>query len=68
MTKVVDIAVKEVKDGTPFRAGLELEDDLPQYEVSLMVGRQCVEEEIDAVSGKVLSVEKQKLETTAGYR
>jgi Peptidase propeptide and YPEB domain/3-keto-disaccharide hydrolase len=68
MTQAVEIAVKEVKDGKPFRADLQMEDDHPQYEVTMIAGEQCVEVEIDAVSGKVLGIQRDAVEHTAGHR
>jgi hypothetical protein len=68
MAQAVEAATKEVKDGKPFRAELRMQDGQAQYEVAMMAGEQCVEVEIDAASGKVLKVEKDEMETTAGHR
>ena len=68
MAQAVEIATKEVQGGQPFRAELEMEDGQAQYEVVLLAGTACVEVEIDATSGKVLKVEKEEMETTAGHR
>jgi hypothetical protein len=68
MAQAVEIAAKEVKDGKPLRAELQMEDDQPQYEVTMIVGEQRAEVEIDALSGKVLGVEREEIQKTASHR
>ncbi len=68
MARAVEIAAQEVKDGTPLRAELRMEDDRPQYEVTMIAGRRRVEVEIDALSGRVLRVEREEIEATASHR
>ncbi|HSW47072.1 MAG TPA: PepSY domain-containing protein [Phycisphaerae bacterium] len=68
MAQAVETATKEVKDGRPYRAELQMEDGQPQYEVTMIAGAQRVEVEIDAVSGKVLNVEREEIEKTASHR
>lgn len=60
IVQAIETAMKEVKDGKPFEAELEMEEGNPQYDVKVMVGDECFEVEIDAVTGKVLEVEKKE--------
>lgn len=61
--EALQIAQKEVPDGFPIEAELEIEDDDEEepaaYEVGLYVAsrEQMVEVEVDAVTGAVLEVE-----------
>ncbi len=68
MSQAIEIAAREVKDGKPFRAELQMEDGQAQYEVTMIAGEQRVEVEIDAVDGKVLDIQKEEMEQTAGLR
>jgi uncharacterized membrane protein YkoI len=60
MIQAVEIAMKEVKGGKPYEAELEMEEGKPQYEVKVMADDKRLEVKIDAVSGKVLKVEKEE--------
>ncbi|MGQ9652389.1 MAG: PepSY domain-containing protein [Phycisphaerae bacterium] len=68
MVQAVEIAAREVKDGKPLRAEMQMEDGQAQYEVTMIAGTQCVEVEIDAVSGKVLNVEREEMEVSPSHR
>jgi len=68
MVQAVEIAAQEVKDGKPLRAEIQMEDGQAQYEVTMIAGTQVVEVEIDAMSGKVLNVEREEMEMTASHR
>ena len=68
MTQAVEIAGKEVQGGKPLRVELQMEDGQPQCEVTMIAGEQRVEVEIDAVSGRVLGIEREQMEQTASHR
>ncbi len=68
MTQALEAAGKEVQEGKPFRVELLLKNARAQYEVTMLAGEECVEVAIDATSGKVLGVRKERMETTAGHR
>lgn len=68
MVEALQIAQKHVQDAKPLRAELQLEDGQVQYEVTMLAGRQRVDVEIDAVSGKVLEVVREAMESNAGHR
>ncbi len=68
MSQAIEIAAREVKDGKPFRAELQIEDSQAQYEITMIAGEQRFEVEIDALDGKVLNVQKEEIEKTAGLR
>ncbi len=58
----IETAIKEVGEGKAYEAELEMEDGRPVYSVGMVVGERCVEVEIDAVTGRVLSVEDETAE------
>lgn len=68
MVQAVEIAAQEVKDGKLLRAEMQMEDGQAQYEVTMIAGTQRVEVEIDAVSGKVLNVEREEMEVSPSHR
>jgi hypothetical protein len=68
MVQAIEMAMKEVPDGRPLRTELQMEDDRPQYEVTLLVGEQSVEVEVDAETGRVLNVDREEIEKTASHR
>lgn len=68
LAQAVETAIKEVKDGKAYRAELRTVGAQTLYEVTLLAGGRQVEVKIDAASGKVLGVERDELEKTAGRR
>lgn len=68
LAQAVETAVKEVKDGRAYRAELRTAGDQAWYEVTLLAGGQLVEVKIDAAGGKVLGIERDEMEKTAGRR
>jgi len=68
MTRALEIAEREVPDGRPFVAELQMEDGQAQYEIAMIAGTWRVEVEIDAADGKVLGIRRDEMETTGGRR
>ena len=66
LSQAVQTAAKQVKDGQAFSAELRVLGEQAFYEVTLLAGGQQVEVKVDAASGKVLGVEREELEKTAG--
>ena len=68
LREALQIAQKEVPDGFPVEAELEIEDDDERepaaYEIGLYLAteQQIVEVEVDAVTGAVLEVEEEEEE------
>ena len=58
--QAIALAKEKVKDGKPFEIELEEDDGKSLIEVELLAGDKVMEVEIDAATGKVLSVEEEK--------
>jgi uncharacterized membrane protein YkoI len=61
LAAAVEAAVKEVKDGKPLEAELEMEDGKPSYTVALLQGDKVMEAEVDAATGKVTKTEEEPM-------
>ncbi len=61
LAAAIEAATKEVKDGKPLEAELEVEDGKPSYTVKLLQGDKVMEAEVDAASGKVTKTEEEPM-------
>jgi uncharacterized membrane protein YkoI len=57
----IEAATKEIKDGKPLEAELEMEDGKPSYSVTLLQGDKVMEAEVDAATGKVTKTEEEPM-------
>jgi len=63
LSAALETAVKEAKDGKAYKGALTMDADKPIFHFEMMVGDKFMSAQIDAVSGKVIKVEEQKMET-----
>jgi uncharacterized membrane protein YkoI len=59
-SQAISTAKGRVKDGKPFSVELEMEDNKPMIEVELLEGAKVMKVEIDAMTGKVMTVVEEK--------